>query len=235
MKASASASKRATARTDRRAPAGATQSQRVYRLLRDEILVCGLAPGSKLNIAHLAKGHDASLGSVREALAMLEKEGLVVFEPQKGYAVTPVSSADLLDITLARIEIEKACLASSIAHGDIEWESSLVASFHRMSRIGTKADVLHHADTGWIDAHGGFHAALVAACRSQRLLVMRALLYEQSERYRRLSVSFSVERDVETEHRALLEAALDRDTAKAQQLIEAHIKGTAEALIDAQI
>jgi DNA-binding GntR family transcriptional regulator len=233
MKAATLAAARRAGPSERPPPA-ATQTQRVYLRLRGEILACRLAPGVKLNIVSLAQGNDASPGAVREALAMLEKDWFVIFEPQKGYSVRPVSSADLLDLTLARVEIEKACLASSLTHGDIEWESLVVASFHRTCRTDRRGkSAFSHGDADWIAAHDGFHAALVAACRSQRLLATRSLLYDQSERYRRLSVSFSVERDVESEHRLLLQSALDRDIPKSQTLLEAHIKGTAEALIDA--
>lgn len=222
-------------RTASSAPStGWTQSQRVYLWMRAGIVACQLAPGARLHIGHLAREHEVSPGAVREALAVLEKEGFVVTEPQKGSTVSPVSRADLLDLTLARIEIEKACLASSLAHGDIEWESQLVASFHRTFRRNAQHEpVFSHGDAGWIAAHDGFHFALVAACRSQRLLATRSLLYDQSERYRRLSLAFSVERDVESEHRLIMEAALDRDVRTSQALLEAHIKGTAEALIDA--
>jgi DNA-binding GntR family transcriptional regulator len=210
-----------------------TQSQRVYLRLRAAIVACRLAPATRLHIGNLAREHEVSPGAVREALAMLEKEGFVVTEAQKGSAVAPVSPGDLMDLTLARIEIEKACIASAIAHGDLEWESQLVASFHRTFRRNARGEpVFSHGDADWIAAHEGFHAALVAACPSRRLLAARSLLYDQSERYRRLSVVFSVERDVETEHRLLMEAALARDVRKSQELLHAHIKGTAEALVD---
>jgi DNA-binding GntR family transcriptional regulator len=205
----------------------------VYLRLRREILACHWAPGAKLNIASLAEDHAVSPGAVREALAMLEREWLVIVEAQKGYSVRPVSPEDLLDLTLARVEIERACIASSLTHGDVEWESLLMAAFHRTSRRGGHERVFNHGDPVWIAAHDGFHNALVAACRSHRLLVTRSLLYDQSERYRRLSVAFSVERDVDSEHRMLLEAALAHDVPKTQRLAEAHIRATAEALIDA--
>jgi DNA-binding GntR family transcriptional regulator len=211
-----------------------TQAQRVYQRLRTEILTCRHPPGAKLNIAALAKDHAVSLGGAREGLAMLEKEGLVRFEAQKGYAVSPVSSADLHDLTLARVEIETACLTLSIERGDVEWESQLVASFHRTCRLDrSKEGVFAHSDAAWVSAHERFHAALVAACPSQRLLATRSMLYDHSERYRRLSVTFSVERDVEAEHRQLLQAALDRNIARARSLVQAHIKATAEALTSA--
>ena len=211
-----------------------TQAQRVSDALRGQIVRCELAPGVKLNITALVDSHQASLGAVREALAMLEREGFVVFEPQKGYGVRPVSSADLVDLTFARIQIEKACVASSLENGDLEWESALVASYHLTLRLNrSREGIFNHADPRWIAAHGGFHAALVAACESRRLLATRELLYVQSERYRHLSTLFSVERDVDAEHARLLQAALDRDIPAAQALVATHIRSTAEALIDA--
>lgn len=214
------------------ASAAATQLRRVHQRLRSEILSCRLAPGAKLNIASLAQDHGVSPGAVREALAVLDTEGFVRVEPQKGYSVQPVSPEDLRDLTLARVDIERACVASSLAHGDLEWEALLVAAFHRICGRGGRAAV-GDGDPAWVAAHAGFHNALVAACCSRRLLTARALLYDQSERYRRLSLSFSVERDVDTEHRMLFDAALARDIAKTQDLLEAHIRATAEALIDA--
>ncbi len=217
-------------------PSGATQPQRVHQRLRAAIITCQLAPGARLHIGNLAREQGVSPGAVREALAMLEKEGFVASEPQKGSTVKGVSAADLLDLTLARVEIEKACLALSLTHGDIEWESQVVASFHRtFRRDAQQRPVFSHGDPDWVAAHEGFHTALVAACGSQRLLATRSLLYDQSERYRRLSLAFSVERDVESEHRELMQAALDRDIRRAQALLEAHIKATAEALIDASL
>ena len=208
--------------------------QRVYQRLRGEILACRLPPGAKLNIAVLAQQQNVSPGAVREALAVLEAEGFVRIEPQKGYSVRPVSSEDLRDLTIARVAIERACLASSLAHGDLEWEAQLVAAFHRISRMGN-AGAADHGDPAWIAAHEGFHNALVAACRSRRLLDTRSLLYDQSERYRQLSLSFAAERDIDSEHRMLFEAALARDVPRTQDLLDAHIRATAEALIDASI
>ena len=91
---------------------------------------------------------------------------------------------------------------------------------------------LKHGDAKWIAAHDAFHNAVVSACSSRRLLATRALLYEQSERYRRLSLSFAVERDIDAEHRTLFDAALARDIPRTQDLLEAHIRATAEGLID---
>ena len=84
----------------------------------------------------------------------------------------------------------------------------------------------------WSAAHAVFHEALVAACPSPWLLRLRALLYAQSERYRRLSIPLAeVERDIGAEHRALMDAVLARDGARAGALMGEHLDLTTRVLL----
>jgi DNA-binding GntR family transcriptional regulator len=115
------------------------------------------------------------------------------------------------------------CLKRAIAIGGIEWETGLVAASHRLTRIESPLD-----SDAWAHAHAQYHLALVDACDSAWLLRLRALLYAQSERYRRLSLSSArIERDVDAEHRALVQAALARDAEKACTLLSDHLALTA--------
>lgn len=219
----------AIAAQDTGAAAAITKSHRAYSHLRLAILDCRLMPGTKLNIAGLAQELDVSLGAVREALSMLQSEALVVSEPQRGFTVSPVSQKELLDITEARIAIETICLRASIERGDLGWESTIVAAFHRLSRLSEAEEGRGlHLSESWSRAHADFHAALVGACGNDWLLRLRAMLYEQSERYRRLSVPLATEaRDVPGEHKALFEAVMTRDAAAAAAVLEEHLRRTA--------
>lgn len=208
-----------------------TKAHRAYTQIRADILSCHHLPGTKLNIAALAADLDVSLGAVREALSMLQSEALVVSEPQRGYTVSPVSPKELADITEARIAIEALCLRASIERGDLAWESRLVASWHKLSRLSqTDAGKDQHLSETWSRAHADFHAELVGACGNDWLLRMRAMLYEQSERYRRMSVSVpqsAVTRDVPAEHKAIFDAVMDRDIERAVAALETHLHKTA--------
>ena len=86
---------------------GMSQTRQVFTELRAAIVGGRMLPGSKLNIAALADELDVSAGAVREGLAMLEAEALVVSEPARGYRVSPISETDLEELVKARIEIEK--------------------------------------------------------------------------------------------------------------------------------
>jgi DNA-binding GntR family transcriptional regulator len=76
----------------------------------------------------------------------------------------------------------------------------------------------------WEACNRQFHEALVAACRSRWLLRMRGLLYQQSERYRRISATQGPPPvEVHDEHNAIFEAALARNADMACALLTAHI------------
>src|SRR5271163_3689441 len=210
-----------------------TQADAAYAALQAEILSCRLAPGAKITISDVAVRLGFSPGAVREALSRLSAEKWTVAAAQRGYSVAPVSTEELRDLTRTRIAIEQLCLRSAIAHGDVEWESSIVAAYHRLRRIPMVApDGAARINDAWVAAHTTFHAALAAACDSRWTLNLRAMLYAQSERYRQLSYVLAREnRDVDGEHKNILDACLARDADLACRLIDEHLKRTSDILV----
>lgn len=210
------------------------QTRQVFERLRADILGGKLPPGAKLNIAALAEDIEVSAGAVREGLAMLEAEALVVSEPARGYRVSPVSIDELLELVQARVEIEKLCIAEAIRHGGLEWEGAIVAAFHRLSRTSERDPASPGIlNPEWAAAHAEFHRAVVSGCPNRWLLRMHETLYQQSERYRQLTAPLlGVERDVQGEHRAMLDAVLNHDILKTQSLMSAHLKATATQLLN---
>lgn len=211
-----------------------SMTQGAYEKLRADVLACRILPGERLITRDLCERFSVSLGAIREALSRLTSEGLVIAEPQRGFRAAPISPADLADLTLARVELETLCLQRAIAHGDVAWETRLVAAAHHLSRTPPRApEDPARSNEAWAEAHAAFHAALVAGCGSQWLQHLQALLYAQSERYRRLSVPLEMgARDVQQEHQAILEATLARDADKAVRLLKEHLGKTAGILLN---
>jgi GntR family carbon starvation induced transcriptional regulator len=88
----------------------------------------------------------------------------------------------------------------------------------------------------WADAHRRFHEALVAACDSPWLLRLREILFVQSERYRRVSVPLSrAGRDLHGEHKAIADATIARDSAKACAALRDHLQKTTRILIASDV
>ena len=87
-------------------------------------------------------------------------------------------------------------------------------------------------DEHWLAEHAQFHLALVAACDSPTLLRIRSGLFVQSERYRRLSVPLQREiRNIDAEHKALMDAALERDADFVCGLMSNHLWRTTRVLL----
>jgi DNA-binding GntR family transcriptional regulator len=212
-------------------------TQSAYERLRADVLACRLQPGTRLNIGELCQALSVSLSAVREALSRLTAEGLVVAEPQRGFRVAPISAEELRDLTRVRAQIESMCLERAIAVGEVTWESQLVGAFHRLSRTPEREPSdSQRMNEAWSVAHGAYHEALVSACDSPWLLRLRAILYTQSERYRRLSVPLGeIPRDLNREHREIMEAALARDAERANTLLVQHFELTNRVLLERSV
>jgi DNA-binding GntR family transcriptional regulator len=214
----------------------ASRTQHAYDELRRELLECRFEPGQPLRIQDLCKRFEVSQGAVREALSRLTSEGLVEAEPQRGFRVTPVSVADLKDLTSTRIQIEQICLRQAIALGDVQWEGRILAAFHELSRTppvepGSKP---RRFSTRFVTLHRSFFDVLVSGSNSYWLEKLRQNLEVQDLRYHGRSPPPSAgERDLIAELRALMQAAIDRNATHACELLSAHMTRSAEALISA--
>lgn len=202
-----------------------------FERLRADILGGELLPGERLPIQALSERYQVGATAIREALSRLVPEGLVACADQRGFSVTPVSRADLLDLTQTRVRVEQMALRLAIAHGDIEWESRLLSAFHRLSRTPppTSADLA----ASWSAVHRSFHETLIGGCASSWTQRLCTLLYDKSERYRNLAKQTTHERgrDVAAEHRGLMDAAMSRHADLACQLLGAHFTETTEIIL----
>ena len=211
-----------------------SSTQGAYERLRADLLSCRLKPGQRLPISDLCQALQVSLGAVREALSRLTSEGLVSLEPQCGFRAAPISTAELLDLTRVRIEIEALCIRAAFAAGDIAWEARVLAAYHQLSKTPPRApDDPQRANDAFRAAHAKFHQELVSPCQSPWLLRLREILYAQSERY--LTLSFPLarkERDTNKEHSQLADAVLSGDAEKTVELMTAHLQKTTGILME---
>lgn len=213
-----------------------TLTLKAYARLRADILGGRLEAGERLRLERLKSAYGLSMSPLREALSRLAAEELVIAEDRRGFRVAPISGAELAEVTRLRKRLETMALADAIEAGDVDWEAGIVAAFHRLSKaeLPLGADRPGVADD-WEATHREFHQALIAACPSPWLLKFCAQLAAHTERYRRIRHYHSVgpeqlARDVEREHRALMEATLARDAARATAMLQQHFDRTAGAV-----
>lgn len=201
--------------------------------MRADILACELRPGAPLKFESLKDSYGASFTTLREALTALVAEGLVSVDSQPGFRVAPVTRADLVDLTEARVLIERELLKLAMRNGGDDWQVATAAALHRMSLLqqrheGPKFSLLPEYKA----AHAAFHEALVAPCASPILFGIRTNLYARAERYRSLSAIYrKVKRNKIEEHQLIMQVAFSRKVEKAQDLIEKHIRDTTTNLL----
>lgn len=196
----------------------------VERLTAD-IISGTLQPEKKLQIADLKERYGIGASPLREGLAQLSTLGFVVFDSRRGFRVTPISKEDLDDITSLRKVIETTALRQSIELGDDEWEVGIVTAYARLERV--IARIMNPDNTEEPDleqAHKQLHIALVSACRSNRMISLQSVLYDQARRYRHLMLEQI--HDLQTFlniHDELVKVVLSRQTEKACAMLAGHI------------
>lgn len=194
--------------------------------IRDMVLSGELSPGARIQIDALRKKLEIGASPVREALSILSSEQLVVRNEQRGFWAPEISAEDFGILLDTRCRVEALAFRDAIGHGGADWEEQIVLLQYRLNAL----DRTERAEA-WEIAHRDFHRALIAACPSGYLLKFCAQLYDLAVRYRNVaSLSAYPERQVETEHSRIAEAALARDADQATDLLVDHYRKTGEFL-----
>ena len=213
-----------------------TLSGVVYARLRQEIVDGTLDPGSKLRIGAVSARYGVTSTPVREALSQLASDGLVQRREQRGFTVAEASEPELQELTETRCWVEEVALRQAMLHPTLEWEEGIVVALHRLSRTKRSTDAaVFQENPAWEPVHRAFHRALVATCPSRFLLDFCARLGDHATRYRRLAMRAAYpNRDIGTEHRAIVEATLSGDADAAVDVLTTHYRRTASIVTGAR-
>lgn len=202
-----------------------TLATSVGEKLREAILDGSLPPGSRISLREAGEKYGTSLSPLREALSRLSTDGLVIVEDLRGFRVAPVSVGNCSELIRLRMELEPLALGESIRKGNDEWEGSVAAAFHRLSKAEKKGLTGGATQTEWEQLNRHFHSALISASEMPLLIEMCGKLSDLYDRYRRL---FLIKQGPDLaavgEHEAIFKATVARDAAKACQLLRRHIE-----------
>lgn len=206
--------------------------------LRDDLLNGIWKPAEKLQPQALATTYQVSTTVIREALTRLSGHGLVISHAGRGFFVRSLSLQELEDITELRCASDALALKLSIERGDIQWESHVTALHHQLSRTPRRDSTQHErVSHAWTLLHQQFHLALISACDCEPMITLSENLMLKTELYRQWSAPepAAVVRDVEQEHKELVEATLERDIPLATQKLTEHYRRTVEVVLKAGI
>ena len=219
--------------TASQAGSNVTLATNLYDRMRADLLAGKLEPGRKLQIEFLCDQYQAGQTPVREALNRLTSDGLVERRDQRGFAVTGISAADLREITRTRVWLEEVALREAFAADQPEWEEALVLAYHRLSKVPRSLSETQYLENPeWERLHRAFHRTLISGCQSRWLLNFCEQLSDQLYRYRQLSVKrIYPNRHEREEHKAILDAVIERDAPRAIQLMRKHYETTADIIL----
>jgi DNA-binding GntR family transcriptional regulator len=199
-----------------------TIAGQVAERLKEEILAGEREPGSRLRQVEIAQRLGVSTTPVREALAMLQREGLVRLNAQRGAVVFLPSVRDLREHYEIRAALEALAAAKSAERFEPDWALPLEAVLDEM-RDGPPA-------ARYIALNQRFHTTLYEHSGRAQLVSMIAALRDASSAYLhiyRAQADFPVER-LDAEHRAILAACVARDPERAATATREHLENTVE-------
>ncbi|WP_274631226.1 GntR family transcriptional regulator [Arvimicrobium flavum] len=194
------------------------QGQIAYARLIDEIRRGSLPPGSRLRETELAERFEISRTPIREALRMLEADGLVVHQPRLGAVVRSLDYAEVIELYEMRAVLEgtAARLAARTA-SDVELAD--------LQALNEEFGQVLHDPSQSAEVNRQFHAALMNAARNRFLSKSVAGLAKTMFILGRSTLMEAERAEVAyAEHAHVLAALAARDGVAAEAAMRAHIE-----------
>ena len=212
------------------APVNRTLSEHVAERLREAILNKQLLPGQRIVERDLAEAMQTSRGPVRDALKLLENEGLVVRSAHRGTIVAQMTLEDVEEIYSVREALELLALRYAIQRATPEQVDELARIVDRMADMARRDYTQEEAT----DVDLEFHHALVTISCHKRVL---ALWEELSAQTRLLLLTHRLKHPMDLKdlgveyHRRVFEAVRERDTERAAKELHKHLRASFDGIV----
>lgn len=197
-----------------------TIKEQVYNILKGRILDGTFQSGQWLQEAKIAKDLGVSRSPVREALQQLLGDGLAVNIPNKGVYVKKITEQDMLDIFEVRTCFESVGIQQSSQNMTAEIREELVDIRKKLIQFYEAQD-----KQNYIREDARLHQLLIRLTGNKLIQEVSVRLYTMEHLSRTISL-YSPERFIESleEHLGVIDGILKRDTKKAQEYNERHLR-----------
>ena len=198
----------------------------VFNTLREAILKGELKPGERLMELQLASKLGVSRTPIREAIRMLEQEGLAVTVPRRGAEVAKMTEKDMQDVLQVREALDE--LAASIACECITQEEleQLEQAMYDFEEAVHTQNIKRIADTDMV-----FHDLIYQATRNPKLVMILNNLREQMYRYRVEYLKDEKNYPVLLkEHREIFQGFVERNKELVTDSMRRHVENQAVAV-----
>lgn len=187
-----------------------------YADLKARIIDGRIAGGAAVSEAELALALGLGKAPVRAALARLAQDGLVTSVARRGWRISPITLADILDVFALRRQLEPMAARLATERGI---DSVLLKRLDVGCKAGyTPGDAA--SQRTFLAANRAFHLAIAEAAGSPRLLRMLTNLLDEAERALLLGLALRNRSDeIQHEHQALIDAMAKGDAATAEEIV----------------
>ena len=206
-----------------------------YNLIKEDIIICRLRPGSEMTESGLAEHYRMGLAPIRAALSRLCQEKLLLAIPRRGYVVTPITSQSITDLFDLRKLIEPAAARAAAGHvnGDL------------LRKLGTgpASNPSGPADRQFLKNNRDFHVEIVRASGNERMTRILESLLDEMERLLHLGLFARHDRDginfdheqQRQQHIALIEALVLGDKKAAEKAARIHVEHSRALVLSAMM
>ena len=195
----------------------------VFRTLREGILKGELKPGERLMELQLASRLGVSRTPIREAIRMLELEGLAVTIPRRGAMVAKMTEKDMEDVLQIRRCLDDLAVRLSCEKMTQEQLKALYLALKKFEESTRSRDVKQIAQ-----ADVEFHDTIYKAADNPKLLMLLNNLREQMYRYRlEYLKDVSVYPELIAEHQEIYDGLARKDKEQVIRITNKHIMNQA--------
>jgi DNA-binding GntR family transcriptional regulator len=200
-----------------------TSKVRIYRDVRQSIIMGHRKPGERLDVDSLAARYETSVTPVRDALQILSHEGLVTIKPRSGYYVTRITLKNLRDLLELRRVLELAAIERAALRATPEQIESL-----RQVHAGYKGDDDESYER-YTDENRRFHYLLAQTTGNHELAETLGHLLDRLARFMVLRKGGKSQ---EITHARIVEALERHDIEDARKALSDDIDTSSDAIID---
>ena len=193
--------------------------ERVVDALRDAIIAGRLKPGERIRERELVSLLGVSRSPLREAIRILETEGLITSLAHRGARISELSATDLHDMLDVRIMLESFAARLFIERLDEAVLRAMEEQVERSRAPGYRVDLQENFDLGL-----EFHDLLVGACGNRKVVQMHENLKRHQTRYQHFAFA-RLGRDLRAldEHALMVAMLRARDLGAVERLMRAHL------------
>lgn len=199
---------------------GDTLKEQAYTLIREKIMHQELPFGARLNIADLAREFQISNSPIREAVTLLESDGLVECLPNSGFRVLTMDKTSFGTLTQTIQVLLAGCYDDCVRHDRLELLTRLLTERLTKQRAAFQECASYDYACTAID----FDRSFVDACDNAMLTRMFSSKFDLLALYTLYVYGDSTEqvRGNLQEHEAILSAVQKRENDRVLELIAAH-------------